>query len=80
MAAWAPAYCGGVQTLPLSEVRDKLSELVDAASVVHEQVVITKDGAPVAVLVGAEEWEAVQKTLFWSSQPGHPRGSCRGRR
>jgi len=48
-----------VQTLPLSKVRDKLSELVDATSITHEQVVITKNGTPAAVLVGADEWEAM---------------------
>jgi antitoxin YefM len=59
-----------MQTLPLSRVRDKLSELVDAASVTREQVVITKNGTPAAVLIGADEWESIQETLFWLSQPG----------
>jgi len=59
-----------MQTLPLSKVRDKLSELVDAASVTHEQVVITKNGTPAAVLIGTDEWESIQETLFWLSQPG----------
>lgn len=58
------------QTLPLSKARDKLSELVDAASVTQEQVVITKNGTPAAVLIGADEWESIQETLFWLSQPG----------
>jgi len=60
----------GMQILPLSKVRDKLSELVDAASVTQEQVVITKNGTPVAVLIGADEWELIQETLFWLSEPG----------
>jgi len=64
------AYYGDVQTLPLSKVRDKLSELVDAASVTQEQVVITKNGMPAAVLIGADEWESIQETLFWLSKPG----------
>jgi len=64
------AYHGAMQTLPLSKVRDKLSELVDAASVTQEQVVITKNGTPAAVLIGADEWESIQETLFWLSQPG----------
>lgn len=64
------AYVGSMQTLPLTKVRDKLSELVDAAAVTHEQVTITKNGAPAAVLIGADEWESIQETLFWLSQPG----------
>ena len=43
---------------------------VDAASKTHEQVTITKNGTPVAVLIGMDEWESLQETLFWLSQPG----------
>jgi antitoxin YefM len=63
------AYLVGMQTLPLSRVRDKLSEYVDAVSVTQEQVTITKNGAPAAVLIGADEWESIQETLFWLSEP-----------
>lgn len=59
-----------MQTVPLSKVRDKLSEFVDAVSVTHEQVTITKNGAPAAILIGTDEWESLQETLFWLSQPG----------
>lgn len=59
-----------MQTLPISKVKDRLNELVDAASITHEQVTITKNGSPAAVLIGAEEWDSIQETLFWLSQPG----------
>ena len=59
-----------MQTLPISKVKDRLNELVDAASVTHEQITITKNGSPAAVLIGADEWESLQETLFWLSQPG----------
>lgn len=55
--------------MPLTKVRDKLSELVDATSITHEHVVITKNGTLAAVLVGADEWASIQETLFWLSQP-----------
>lgn len=58
-----------MQTLPISKVKDRLNELVDAASVTHEQIAITKNGSPAAVLIGADEWESLQETLFWLSQP-----------
>ncbi|WP_125614015.1 type II toxin-antitoxin system Phd/YefM family antitoxin [Specibacter cremeus] len=58
-----------MQTLPLSTVKAKLSELVDAASLTHEEVVITKNGRPAAVIIGTDEWESLQETLFWLSQP-----------
>lgn len=59
-----------MQMLPISEVKDRLNDLVDAASRTHEQVTITKNGMPAAVLIGMDEWESLQETLFWLSQPG----------
>ncbi|MGJ3510123.1 type II toxin-antitoxin system Phd/YefM family antitoxin [Enemella sp. A6] len=59
-----------MQTLPISKVKDKLSEYVDAVSLTHDQVTITKNGSPAAVLIGADEWESLQETLFWLSRPG----------
>lgn len=63
-------YNGNMQTLPLSTVKARLSELVDAASTTREEVVITKNGVPAAVIIGTDEWESLQETLFWLSQPG----------
>lgn len=59
-----------MQTLPISKVKDRLSEYVDAVSLTHDRVTITKNGSPVAVLIGADEWESLQETLFWLSRPG----------
>ena len=59
-----------MQTLPISKVKDKLNELVDAAASTREQVTITKNGSPAAVLIGVDEWESIQESLFWLSQPG----------
>jgi prevent-host-death family protein len=59
-----------VQTLPISKVKDRLNELVDAAAITYEQVTITKNGSPAAVLIGVDEWESIQETLYWLSQPG----------
>ncbi|MFT4215632.1 MAG: type II toxin-antitoxin system Phd/YefM family antitoxin [Micropruina sp.] len=59
-----------MQTLPISKVKDKLNEFVDAVALTREQITITKNGSPAAVLIGADEWESLQETLFWLSQPG----------
>lgn len=56
--------------MPISKVKDKLNEYVDAVALTGEQVTITKNGSPAAVLIGADEWESIQETLFWLSQPG----------
>lgn len=58
-----------MQTLPISKVKNRLNELVDAASTTQDQVTITKNGSPAAVLIGADEWDSIQETLFWLSQP-----------
>jgi prevent-host-death family protein len=59
-----------MQTLPISTVKAKLSELVDAAETTHEEYAITVNGSPVAMLVGVSEWESLNETIFWLSQPG----------
>lgn len=64
------AYRGLVQTLPISKAKDRLNELVDAVALTREQVTITRNGFPAAVLVGVDEWESIQETLYWLSQPG----------
>ena len=64
------AYHGGVRILPISKMKDKLNEYVDAVAQTQDQITITKNGAPAAVLVGADEWESLQETLYWLSQPG----------
>lgn len=51
-------------------MKDKLNEYVDAVAKTQDQITITKNGAPAAVLVGAEEWESLQETLHWLSKPG----------
>ena len=61
---------GVMQTLPISAVKNRLNELVDAANVTREQIMITKNGSPAAVLIGADEWESLQEILSWVSQPG----------
>jgi antitoxin YefM len=59
-----------MQTLPISKVKDRLNDLVDAASTTREQVTITKNGTSAAVLIGVDEWESLQETLFWLSRHG----------
>ncbi len=52
-----------MKTLPLSEVKMKLSSLVDAVSTTDEEIVITKNGRPAAVLVSSDEFESWKETL-----------------
>lgn len=59
-----------MQTLPISAVKARLNDLVEQAVRTHEHLTITRNGAPAAVMVSADEWESLQETLFWLSQLG----------
>jgi prevent-host-death family protein len=52
-----------MKTLSLSEAKIKLSALVDSVAVTDEEVVITKNGRPAAVLVSPDEFESWRETL-----------------
>ena len=57
-------------TIPLSEAKDRLSALVEAAEKTHEIVTITRHGREAAVLMAKEDLDSLHETLFWLSQPG----------
>ena len=50
-------------TLSLSEVKMKLSALVDQVHSNDEEITITRNGRPVAVLVSAHEFDSWRETL-----------------
>ena len=51
-----------MKTLPLSEVKAKLSELIEKLHTNDEEVVITKNGRPAGVLVSPDEYESWKET------------------
>ena len=52
-----------MKTLPLSEVKAKLSKLVDRVEATDEELVITRNGRPAAVLVSPDEFEGWRETI-----------------
>jgi len=56
-----------MKTLSLSEVKMKLSQLVDSVNTTDEEVIITKNGSPAAVLVSPDEYESWRETIAVSS-------------
>jgi antitoxin YefM len=52
-----------MKTLSLSEAKMKLSGLIDLINASDEEVVITKNGRPAAVLVSPEEFENWKETI-----------------
>jgi antitoxin YefM len=51
-----------MKTLPLAEVKAKLSRLIDQVAETDEQIVITRNGRPAAVLVSQDEYESWRET------------------
>lgn len=52
-----------MNTISVSEAKMKLSALVASVKKTDEEVVITKNGRPVAVLVSPDEFESWRETM-----------------
>lgn len=58
-----------MQILSASDARSKLYRLMDQAAESHQPITITGKRHD-AVLVSAEDWQAIQETLYLLSVPG----------
>src|SRR3972149_317804 len=67
------------KVLPLSEVKAKLSEVVDEIVATHERVTVTRNGRPVAVLVSTDDLDAIEETVAILSDPAAVRDIEHGR-
>ena len=52
-----------MRVLPLSEVKAKLSELVDVVERRDESITITRNGKAVAIIVSKDEYEGWHETI-----------------
>jgi antitoxin YefM len=52
-----------MKTLSLSEAKMKLSGLIETLRVTDEEIMITKNGAPAAVLISPDEFESWKETI-----------------
>lgn len=52
-----------MKTYTISEAKMKLGKLVDSVQSTHREVVITKRGAPAAVLVNYQGYESLKETF-----------------
>jgi len=52
-----------MKTMSLSEAKSKLSSLVDAIGDRDEEVVITRNGRPAAVLISPDEFDSWKETV-----------------
>ena len=53
-----------MKTLSVSEAKMKLSALIETVKTTDEEVVITKNGRPAAVLVSPDEYESWRETMI----------------
>jgi len=58
-----------MKNMNASEAREKLYRLLDETAAAHEPVLITAPRSN-AVLIGEDDWNAIQETLYLLSIPG----------
>jgi antitoxin YefM len=51
------------EQMPLADVKNRLSEVVDRLEREHGRVIITKHGHPAAVVMSVEDLESLEETL-----------------
>jgi len=51
-----------MKTLSLSEAKMKFSALVDIVNATDEEVIVTKNGRPAAVIISPDEYESIKET------------------
>lgn len=57
------------EQLPLAEVKNRLSEVVEQVETQHARVTITKHGRPAAVVISADDLDSLEETLRVLSDP-----------
>ncbi|WP_369011159.1 type II toxin-antitoxin system Phd/YefM family antitoxin [Streptosporangium carneum] len=74
-----------MEIIPISEAKDRLTELANRAAREHDRFILTRNGRPHAVIVSVAEWKSLQETRadpaavpFRPLDPGrhgmHPQG------
>jgi antitoxin YefM len=68
------------KTMPISEVKTRLSELVSGVEEREDEIVVARNGKPAAVLVNYDEYERLKETLDILSDPVSMRQIVRSKR
>jgi prevent-host-death family protein len=56
-------------TLPLAEIKKRLSEVVDGIEHHHDRVVLTRNGRPAAVILSPDDLESLEEIIEILSNP-----------
>lgn len=59
-----------MKVVTFSEARNKLKALCDEVRASHKPVQIHRRGGDDVVIVSADDWEALEETLYVASMPG----------
>ncbi len=63
------AMSSATEHMPLADVKNRLSEVVERLEREHGRVVITKHGRPAAIVLNIEDLEGLEETLSVLSDP-----------
>ncbi len=66
-------------TVPLGEVKDRLSEYIAGVERTHDRVTITRHGRPAAVLISPDDLAALEETVDILTTPGSREAIAEGR-
>jgi prevent-host-death family protein len=58
-----------MELIPISEAKDRLTELADRAAREHDHFMLTRNGRPHAVILSVAEWDSLQETLEILTDP-----------
>lgn len=61
-----------MSTLPLADVKARLSAVLDDVTRTHERVVVTRNGRPEAVILSVDDLAAIEDTIEILGTPGLP--------
>jgi len=68
------------KTMPISEVKTRFPELVSRVEEREDEIVVTRNGKPAAVLVNYDEYERLKETLDVLSDPVSMRQIAKSKR
>ncbi len=58
-----------METLPITEVKNRFTELADRAAAEHDHFTVTRNGHPHVVVVSVAEWDELRETIAVLTDP-----------
>ena len=58
-----------METLPITEAKNRFTELADRAAAEHDHFTVTRNGRPHVVVVSVAEWDELRETIAVLADP-----------